>query len=79
MYAKCGELEEGKELLNMHMSNNSAVTRIVTWMALIVGYVEERRGQYALDCLEQLQREGILLETVTYECILETMCHDRSN
>ena len=65
MYAKCGKLGKAKELLDMHMSSSN----VVTWTALIAGYAQEAHGQNALDCFEQMQREGNLPDAVTYACI----------
>ncbi|KAI5065566.1 hypothetical protein GOP47_0020261, partial [Adiantum capillus-veneris] len=66
MYAKCGDLDKAKWLLDMHPS-----TDVITWTALIAGYAREGQGQNALDCFERMQHEGIAPNAVTYICILK--------
>ena len=73
MYAKCSELQKAQALLDMH--NNSY---IVPWNALIAGYVREGKGQQPLDCLEQMQRKGILPIEVTYVCFLKACAATRA-
>ncbi|KAI5084860.1 hypothetical protein GOP47_0001029 [Adiantum capillus-veneris] len=66
MYAKCGALSQAHSVLENLPSRN-----VVSWNALITGYAQEGQGQLALKCFEQMQREGILPNRVTYLCILK--------
>ncbi|KAI5075881.1 hypothetical protein GOP47_0009957 [Adiantum capillus-veneris] len=66
MYAKCGELGKAKTLLDMHNSKD-----VITWSALIAGYSRQGLGHCALDCLEQMQHEGILPDAVTFVSALK--------
>ncbi|MCO5546865.1 hypothetical protein L7F22_000302 [Adiantum nelumboides] len=43
---------------------------VVVWSALILGYVLEGDAEQALTCLQQMQHDGILPNTVTYICAL---------
>ncbi|KAI5061610.1 hypothetical protein GOP47_0024115 [Adiantum capillus-veneris] len=65
MYAKCGELEKAKELLNLHNSRD-----VITWTALIAAYARKGQSQRALNCFDRMQHEGISPNAVTYTCIL---------
>ncbi|KAI5075882.1 hypothetical protein GOP47_0009958 [Adiantum capillus-veneris] len=66
MYAKCGELVKAKTLLDSHKSKD-----VITWTALITGYARGGQGQSALDCLDHMQREGVLPDAVTYASALK--------
>ncbi|KAI5061660.1 hypothetical protein GOP47_0024165 [Adiantum capillus-veneris] len=65
MYAKCGDVSTGRRVLEELPSRN-----VVTWSTLIAGYVQEGEADQALDCLEQMQQEGILPDAITYACAL---------
>lgn len=65
MYAKCGALAKAQ-----HMLDELPVRDVATWNALITGYAQEEQGQDALNCLERMQREGLLPNVVTFTCIL---------
>ncbi|KAI5083686.1 hypothetical protein GOP47_0003429, partial [Adiantum capillus-veneris] len=66
MYAKCGELGKAKALFDMHKSKD-----VITWTALIGGYARAGQGQSALDCLEQMQHQGLLPDAITYVSALK--------
>lgn len=60
MYGKCGSLVEAQEVFNQLLHRN-----IVTWNTLITSYTELGFGVEALNCLEQMQLEGISPSEVT--------------
>ncbi|KAI5081354.1 hypothetical protein GOP47_0004537, partial [Adiantum capillus-veneris] len=66
MYAKCGVLQKAQKVLE-----ELPVRNVVSWSALIAGYVQQGQGQEALCCFQQLQREGISPNAITYTCILK--------
>ncbi|KAI5084889.1 hypothetical protein GOP47_0001058 [Adiantum capillus-veneris] len=66
MYVKLGALPQAQSVLDELPSRNA-----VSWNALITGYAQKGQGQHALECFEQMQREGILPTAVTYVCILK--------
>ncbi|KAH7431458.1 hypothetical protein KP509_08G049100 [Ceratopteris richardii] len=66
MYAKCGALIRAREVLN-----ELPLQDVVSWNALIGGYVQNGQGNEALNCYEQMQSEGIYPDAVTYSCILK--------
>ncbi|KAI5070816.1 hypothetical protein GOP47_0015159 [Adiantum capillus-veneris] len=66
MYAKCGSLAKAQRVLE-----NLTLRDVVSWSALIAGYVQQGQGQEALKCFECMRREGIHPNAVTYACILK--------
>ncbi|KAI5073993.1 hypothetical protein GOP47_0012006, partial [Adiantum capillus-veneris] len=66
MYANCGALPSAQKVSNDLPRRNSA-----SWNALIAGYVEHDLSKVALECLEQMQAEGIFPDIVTYLCCLK--------
>ncbi|MCO5580162.1 hypothetical protein L7F22_034029 [Adiantum nelumboides] len=66
MYAKCGELSQAKSVLEKLPSRD-----VISWSALITGYVQIGQGQQALECFQDMQLEGIRPNAVTYLCILK--------
>ena len=65
MYAKCGMLSKAHELLE-----ELPVRSVVSWCALISGHVQQGHYNVALNCFEQMQREGFSLDPITCICIL---------
>ncbi|CAK9270126.1 unnamed protein product [Sphagnum jensenii] len=67
MYAKCGNLENAWKVLNkMATTTHSAVV----WNAMISGHVKCGLGQKALEVFQQMQREGLEPDTVTFVGVL---------
>eukprot|EP00250_Pteridium_aquilinum_P018820 c24213_g3_i1 orf=2-1585(-) len=69
MYAKCGLLEEAKELFDELPRRD-----VVSWTALITGFAENGLGQNAVKLLEQMQSEGMIPDGVMYVCGLKACC-----
>ena len=66
MYAKCGALTEAKQVLDKLRNRD-----IVSWNALISGYVQQGRGKDAMACFEDMQRDGLSPDPITFTCILK--------
>eukprot|EP00250_Pteridium_aquilinum_P027429 c34909_g1_i1 orf=2-217(+) len=66
MYAKCGVLARAKETFDM-----LPVRDVVTWTALIAGYVQFSMDEEALKCLGRMQVEGISPNAATFVCSLK--------
>jgi pentatricopeptide repeat protein len=66
MYAKCGALAKAQQVLEELPSRD-----VITWSSLIAGYVQEGQGEKALHCFEQMQREGLSPNAMTFACILQ--------
>ena len=66
MYAKCGLLAKAHQILKELPIRNE-----VSWSTLISRYAQEGQGQEALDCFEEMQRDGINPDGITFICILQ--------
>ncbi|KAH7436565.1 hypothetical protein KP509_05G026100 [Ceratopteris richardii] len=66
MYARCGALSKSAEVLDELPHQN-----VISWSALIDGYVQKGRGQDALHCLERMQAKGLSPDAVTYISVLK--------
>ncbi|KAH7443404.1 hypothetical protein KP509_02G033100 [Ceratopteris richardii] len=66
MYSKCGAIKKAQEVFD-----ELPVKEIVSWTALIAGYVEHEHAEEALSCFERMQCQGLFPDTVTFACILK--------
>ena len=66
MYAKCGMLSEAERVLE-EIPDRS----VVSWSALIAGYIQAGQCHEALNCFKQMQREVVSPNEVTFACILK--------
>ncbi|KAH7423042.1 hypothetical protein KP509_12G036800 [Ceratopteris richardii] len=66
MYAKCGALEKAQEAFD-----GFPIKNIVSWNALIAGYVQHNRCREALNCFKCMQGQAIAPDKVTFSCILK--------
>jgi len=65
MYVKCGRMNDAQSVFNKMPSHS-----VVSWIAMILGHVKCGQGQRALDLFQQLQKEGVALESVTFVGVL---------
>ncbi|KAH7421346.1 hypothetical protein KP509_13G052000 [Ceratopteris richardii] len=72
MYAKCGQLEKAKELLDLYKSSD-----IFSWTDLIRGYVRNGQNQEALNCFDCMEQEGLCPNAATFTCILKVCANMR--
>ncbi|KAI5075028.1 hypothetical protein GOP47_0010989 [Adiantum capillus-veneris] len=66
MYAKCNSLGKAQEVFDKLFTHD-----VVSWTALMSGYVECGHGEEALNCFERLQQEGVSPNPYTYLCGLK--------
>ena len=66
MYATCGDFEGAQALLVMLPSRT-----VISWNALIAGYAKHGHGDEALDCVKEMQIEGLIPDAVTLICTLK--------
>ena len=66
LYLKFGLPDEAREVLDKMPERN-----VVSWTALIRGYVEENLMVQALCCFEAMYYEGISPDDITFACILK--------
>eukprot|EP00250_Pteridium_aquilinum_P018914 c24231_g4_i1 orf=1-3099(-) len=65
-YGKCGSLMEARVLID-----KQPVRDLVSYTALMAGYVEHGVGDEALECFEQMRSEGMSPNAVTFVCSLK--------
>ena len=66
MYAKCGSVSRARELFEkLHVRD------VVSWNALIAGYVQHEHGEEALNCFNKMKREGVAPDAITLACSLK--------
>ena len=61
MYTKCDLAEKAQEVFDKLPFQN-----VVSWNALISGYIESGDNEWALKCFEEMQLEGLLPDIVTF-------------
>ncbi|KAH7300289.1 hypothetical protein KP509_24G054500 [Ceratopteris richardii] len=61
MYSKSGSLAKARQVFE-----SLRIRNVVTWTALISGYVEHSDGEQALDCFKQMQSAAIPANAFTY-------------
>ncbi|KAI5071753.1 hypothetical protein GOP47_0014004 [Adiantum capillus-veneris] len=66
MYAKCGSLEEGRKLFDKLPHRD-----LVSWGAMITGYVKCERALPALELYGKLKQEGVVPSKVIFLCTLK--------
>jgi pentatricopeptide repeat protein len=70
MYAKCGNIEDARNMFDRVPERN-----VVTWNAVISGYAQHGEGKEALLFYEQMQKEGMGPNDVTFLCVLSACNH----
>lgn len=66
MYAKCGELQDAKELFNRSSKQN-----VVLWTVIIAGYAKHGHAEEAFRLFGQMQLRGVNPNEVTFVSILD--------
>ncbi len=61
MYSKCGSIEDAWRVFNKMSSRD-----VVIWTTMILGHVQCRQGQKALELFRQMQQEGVQPNSVTF-------------
>eukprot|EP01018_Ginkgo_biloba_P030827 Gb_14948 [translate_table: standard] len=65
MYAKCGELEDARQVFDKMPERN-----VVGWNALIAGYAQNGYGDQAIEFFEKMQLEGIKPNVISWNAII---------
>ncbi|KAH6554703.1 hypothetical protein KP509_22G048100 [Ceratopteris richardii] len=66
MYSKCGALHEAQAVLDDLPRRD-----VISWSALITGYVQKGDGKEALSCYDCMQSDRISPNAFVYSCILK--------
>ncbi len=61
MYAKCGAIDDAWKVFNRMTTRT-----VISWNAMILGHVKCGQGQKALELSQQMQREGVQPDPVTF-------------
>jgi pentatricopeptide repeat protein len=61
MYAKCGSTEDAWKVFN-----ETPIRNMVSWSAMIVGYVRCGHGQKALELSQQMHQDGVEPDSMTF-------------
>lgn len=69
MYAKCGSLEHARQVFDRLVVRN-----VVSWTAMIAGYVQHGKNDEALKLFWQMEKEGIRFNQLTFVSILKACC-----
>ncbi|KAH7365261.1 hypothetical protein KP509_18G017500, partial [Ceratopteris richardii] len=65
MYANCGFLQRALEVFDILPKRD-----VISWNALMSGYVKYEDAMFALNCLDEMQLKGVAPNAVTYVCCL---------
>ncbi|KAJ9170719.1 hypothetical protein P3X46_018808 [Hevea brasiliensis] len=65
MYAKCRRIQDARNVFELMDKSD-----VVTWNAMILGFVELELGQLALECFIEMQRLGLKNDETTISTIL---------
>jgi pentatricopeptide repeat protein len=66
MYAKCGSIEDAWRVFDKMLTRD-----VISWNAIILGYVKCGQGHKALALFQQMQQEGIEPDSVTLVGVLK--------
>ncbi|KAI5073958.1 hypothetical protein GOP47_0011971 [Adiantum capillus-veneris] len=69
MYAKSGLLAEAQ-----HVFDHFLLRDVISWNGLMEGYTEHEEAEGALQCVDQMQSEGLSPSFVTYLYIIKACC-----
>ncbi|XP_011628278.2 LOW QUALITY PROTEIN: pentatricopeptide repeat-containing protein At3g24000, mitochondrial [Amborella trichopoda] len=73
MYSKCGSLEEARRVFDRMGQRN-----VVSWNAIIVGFVQVGQGEEALNLYHQMKQTGTVPDEFTFASLL-TLYTDEGN
>ncbi|KAH7436790.1 hypothetical protein KP509_05G036100 [Ceratopteris richardii] len=66
VYVKCNLLADGR-----YVFDRQKVRNVISWTALISGYADRGVSRDALDCLEEMEVDGVVPNAVTMTCSLK--------
>ncbi|EFJ11055.1 hypothetical protein SELMODRAFT_126864 [Selaginella moellendorffii] len=71
MYAKCGSVEEAKNIFDspaFRMTSN-----VVSWSSMIAAYARCKHARQAVACMRRMDLEGITPNSITFLCLAEAL------
>ncbi|KAI5071768.1 hypothetical protein GOP47_0014019 [Adiantum capillus-veneris] len=70
MHSKCGQLSEARKVFDGLCSQDTSV-----WSSMIQGYGMNHEGGMAVQCFEDMQKQKIKPDVVTFTCLLNSCSH----
>ncbi|KAH7315395.1 hypothetical protein KP509_21G047600 [Ceratopteris richardii] len=70
MYAKCGRMDLAQELFD-----SMPIKSLVTWNALITGYVHQGDSEHVFHLFDRMREEGVKPDSITFLSVLNICCH----
>jgi len=70
MYAKCGSIEDARQVFDKMCERD-----LVLWTAVITGYAQNGHGKDAIQLFEEMLRTGIRADHVTFTGVLSACSH----
>eukprot|EP01018_Ginkgo_biloba_P019045 Gb_02375 [translate_table: standard] len=70
MYAKCGTMDAAHRLFD-----NMSTRNVVSWSAMIAGYLQNGNGNEALTLFHQMQLRSVIPDSVTMVSVLSACAH----
>ncbi|MCO5567612.1 hypothetical protein L7F22_021306 [Adiantum nelumboides] len=70
MYAKCGSLLEAQEVFH-----KLPVRNVMVWSSMIQALGMNHEGWKAIECFEEMQKQGVEANGVTFMCLLSACRH----
>lgn len=70
MYAKCGSMDDASLVFNQMSERN-----VVSWTAIITGCAQHGRCREALEYFDQMKKQGIKPDKVTFTSVLSACTH----
>lgn len=70
MYARCGALADAREVFDTMLVRDS-----IAWSSMMKGYCLCNEGKLALCCFEDMQKQGVKPDIVTFTCLLTACSH----
>ncbi|XP_039057838.1 pentatricopeptide repeat-containing protein At2g02980, chloroplastic-like [Hibiscus syriacus] len=71
MYAKCGNLEEA-----ICVFKNMSIRDTAAWSAMIVAYATHGKGYKAIETFEEMRKEGVQPDEITFLGLLYACSHN---
>eukprot|EP00250_Pteridium_aquilinum_P018765 c24206_g10_i1 orf=398-2725(+) len=70
MYGKCGSMEDAQRVFDQSLTRD-----VVTWSALMSGYVQQGDYKVVLKMFQSMQHEGVKPDGISLACLLSACCH----
>ncbi|KAI4316485.1 hypothetical protein L6164_024463 [Bauhinia variegata] len=73
-FCKKGDLESSRGILNRMMQSKTYLPDVVTYSTLIDGYCKKGEIHEAMNCMEEMVKQGCQPNVLTYNSLIEGLC-----